>query len=94
MIKIDKEFSIGADGDNSYLLIKGEPKITVDKKGITRVNSNIIGYFTNLSSLFNRYLDIQVRRKIDNNTITTLQGLKSEIESLKETVKQLLKTEL
>lgn len=83
MIRIDEEFSITVDGDNSYLLVRGEPKTTIDKKGKKRVNLNIVGYFSNLTSLLNRYLDLQVKRKIDNETVTTLKELMEEIKKLK-----------
>jgi len=90
MIKLDKDYSIDVDGDRSFLLVKGEPKITIDKKGKKRKNIDVIGYFSNMESLINRYLEIQAKKKIEDGTVSTLKELVKEIRELKKTVIKLI----
>jgi len=95
MIKIDKDYSLGADGTNSYVLVKGEVKTIVDKKtGKERLSMNVVGYFASLSKLLQSYLDIKLKQRIDDNTLTTLKELLAEIKAQKAVLKELLNTEI
>jgi len=94
MIKIDKDYGIAADGDRSYMLVKGEAKTTIGKDGRSRASYNTLGYFSRLSSLLQAYLDLKLKQRIDTGSLQTLKELMNEIKAQKIVLKELLSTEI